>query len=533
MASSLQAAAMVMGGIPSTNAEEVLEEYARAGIRAFLLPGSLLAEPERLASLAALARRLVFEAAGSAAGRAFGGAAEGEALVALGGKSEARAVSPVSLDLPSPLCLAAGGERRAARLAGLFMGRAASSCGVDLVFAPRLDLATDPKAPGGILDLFGEYPQVVADFGAAFMRGMRRGGVAPCALAFPGCGSLSQDGRRGPPVLPFTADRIEGAELLPFARLVRGGLPAMLAARVYVPAFEPGRIPAARSALVIEGRLRSALGFHGLVIGDALDEDPEGPGRAAVLGALAGCDLTIALGKGAALEAARALAAAAEDGELPAPRLALASRRVRALLTGLKPVPRRERSLPLHASPLAAAFSLRAAERGATVLRAAMQPVGSRASRGLAAVVFVPPEMQARPEALSSCLDALRGQLPEGSRLYSLPVDPIEGDALKVLDEIVRGAQGRAQDLDALVLSCDAHAKPAQESFIHVLEESLGAVSLIALRDPYDAAFFPRSGMLGAVYGYSSASFRAAARLAMGLLRERGRCPVNVLGLEV
>jgi beta-N-acetylhexosaminidase len=85
----------------------------------------------------------------------------------------------------------------------------------------------------------------------------------------------------------------------------------------------------------------------------------------------------------------------------------------------------------------------------------------------------------------------------------------------------------------ALVLSCDAHLRPSQESFIHVLEESLESVSIIALRDPYDAAFFPRAAAIGAVYGDSEASIRAAARLASGRIEARGRCPVRVLGIEV
>ena len=297
-------------------------------------------------------------------------AGTGPALIVLGGWDEAGSSFPMAADLPSPLCLAAGLDRTAARRAGFLLGRAASGAGVDIVMGPRLDLATDPKARAGIMDLFGEEPRLAGRLGAAFIQGLRRGGAAACALSFPGCGSLSLDNRHEPPLLPFPAERLSSVEERPFARAIRGDLPAILVARAYVPAYDEGHIPAARSSLVIEGRLRSALGFRGIVIGDALEDDPEKPGKAAVLGALAGCDFSLARHPELALEAAAGLESAVKEGGIPAPRPAIQARRVEGLLAGLASPPLRARALPLYASPLVAAFSARTAEAGATVLRA-------------------------------------------------------------------------------------------------------------------------------------------------------------------
>ena len=118
------------------------------------------------------------------------------------------------------------------------------------------------------------------------------------------------------------------------------------------------------------------------------------------------------------------------------------------------------------------------------------------------------------------------------------PVPALAGEAAAAATSAEGGAGGIGRGLarragNALVLSCDAHLRPSQESFIHVLEESLESVSIIALRDPYDAAFFPRAAAIGAVYGDSEASIRAAARLASGRIEARGRCPVKVIGIEV
>jgi hypothetical protein len=92
---------------------------------------------------------------------------------------------------------------------------------------------------------------------------------------------------------------------------------------------------------------------------------------------------------------------------------------------------------------------------------------------------------------------------------------------------------GVREERSALVFSWDAHARPSQESLIHVVEECRASMSLIALRDPYDGAFFPKARAIAAVYGFSPATVRAGLALASGRLKPLGTCPVAVLGLEV
>lgn len=566
MAGAIRASGMAMGSLPDAGAESLLEDYVGAGIRSFLLPGSLLQAPERLASLAALARRRAAEAG------------LGRALVALGGGAFPAAAPPPLSGLPRPLGLAAAGGRGLARRAGRLLGGLLAALGVDLVLAPRLDLATDPKVPGGILDLFGEDSLRAGAMAAAYARGIAEGGAAACGLSFPGCGSLVSDGRKGPPLLSYPLERLGGVEALPFARAVKAGLSAVLVARVLAPALEPERLPAARSARVIEGRLRTDLGFRGLVLGGALDEDPEGPGRAALLGALAGCDLSLALSPAAALDAARALDKALASGELPAPRAAVAGRRLEALFSRL---PERDAASPADpAAAGAAARALlegtqaarlgeRAAGRAATAFRAvppragtaprptAAAPSRPRPSAGEAqattaartaggagepgirprgfplsapprlVLVMLPPEGGADAALAPRFLAALGEALP-GASVLALPGDPGPAEA-----ELLAAAAAAAAPGPALALTYDAHRRPGQESLVHLLEESLPEVGVVALGDPYDAAFFPRAAALGAVYGCDAPAARAAAGLALGTLEARGRCPVLVLGLEV
>ena len=248
MASGVNGAGMILGAIPAEAAERTLVAYTQAGIRAFLFPGSLLAEPERLATLAETARRLSAEAG------------LGLPLIALGGGESAACDAPDCPDLPSPLCIGAGGERIAARRAGRFFALSLSRLGVGFVFAPCLDLATDPKARGGVLNLFGEEPSQVAALGEAYARGIAQGGVAACAGIFPGAGLLVSEGHSGQSLLSLPEERLLAVEMRPFARVSRARIPAVLVGRFLVPALEPEHIPAARSARIVEGRLREQLG---------------------------------------------------------------------------------------------------------------------------------------------------------------------------------------------------------------------------------------------------------------------------------
>ncbi len=550
---------MILGAIPAEGGDKILTSYADAGIRAYLFPGVFAFRPDEFASLTELARRLC-EKAGL-----------GEPLIAMGGWERSICDLPVLPDFPSPLCLGAGRDRGAARQVGHSLGGYLASLGINFVFGPKLNLATDPKMPGGILDLFGETPEEVSALGEAYARGLISSGVIPCAGLFPGGGLLVSDGHLSQSLLPLPEERLLSVEMRPFARLAHVPGASILVGRFSVPAFEPEPIPAARSSRIVEGRLREQLGFKGLVVGAPLDDDPEGPGRAALLGALAGCDLTVALDPGVALEAAGALNHFCISGELPAPNIARSDRRLSRLIAGVVGGPgltriRRAGIAPLFGKkrPLhgghgtveksrhdqlelrvqrSAPLWERFVERGASVLRgvSALGPDGSLSQdrafcpKGAPLLIFlfeprVGPYAVQAPRFRDTLLRELK--LPE-SRLICLPADPEPSDADVVVDTAEAWRKLAGPPKAVLVLSYNAHLRPSQESVIHLIEESFASVSIIALKDPYDAAFFPRARALGAVYGFSPETAHAVARLALGAIDGRGRCPVSVIGLEL
>ncbi len=197
---------------------------------------------------------------------------------------------------PSAAVMAAAGERASHRVA-LATASALRALGVNLDFAPVVDLS-EPNAPNGIGDRsFGTDPERVASLGGRFLDGLQERGVAGCLKHFPGLGRTCVDSHMELPVCPSDLASLEEADLVPYRRLGPASAAVMVGHGSY-PALDPrGGRPATLSRDIVSGLLRGALGFRGLVVSDdlemgavaAMDED----GSAAVAAIAAGCDVVL------------------------------------------------------------------------------------------------------------------------------------------------------------------------------------------------------------------------------------------------
>jgi beta-N-acetylhexosaminidase len=197
----------------------------------------------------------------------------------------------------------------AAREAGWLIASELRAVGIDLCFAPCVDL------DWGVSEIIGDRsfhrkPEVVADLANAFARGLRSAGMAAVAKHFPGHGAVLVDSH-----LKLPVDRRDYGVILddmrPYERLIGNGAIAgvMLAHIVYVQIEEQ---PAGFSELWIQRELRSRLGFGGAVFCDDLSmKATRGYGSMAERGRLAldaGCDMILVCNdRDAAHEAVEAL----------------------------------------------------------------------------------------------------------------------------------------------------------------------------------------------------------------------------------
>jgi beta-N-acetylhexosaminidase len=162
--------------------------------------------------------------------------------------------------------LEAGHGLALARSMGWLMAAELRAHGVDLSFAPCVDLDY------GVSEVIGDRafharPEVVAQLALAYMSGMKDAGMAATAKHFPGHGAVVADSHQSLPVDRRPWDEL-GNDVQPYRRLIANGLPGVMVAHVLFPAVDPA--PASLSRRWIQNALREELRFEGAVFTDDL-----------------------------------------------------------------------------------------------------------------------------------------------------------------------------------------------------------------------------------------------------------------------
>ncbi len=188
---------------------------------------------------------------------------------------------------------------RAARTAfavGEAMAAELRAVGVDINFAPILDVDSNPRNPVIGDRALSPDPESAAELGIAFMRATLSRGVLPVGKHFPGHGHTSADSHRELPVVRSTHATLLKRDIHPFRLAIRAGIPALMTAHVLYPVLDRD-FPATLSVRILGDLLRSQLGFRGAVFSDALEMKAIagrlGIGDAAVQAVRAGCDVVL------------------------------------------------------------------------------------------------------------------------------------------------------------------------------------------------------------------------------------------------
>lgn len=236
---------------------------------------------------------------------------------------------------PLPAARAWGARAEAV---GRLVGRELASLGVNVDFAPVVDVDSNPENPIIGDRSFSGDPREVVERAGAFLRGLRAEGVLGCLKHFPGHGDTTADSHLELPMVAADLETLRGRELAPF-RSLAGEAPLVMTAHVLVPAVDAAR-PATFSPRFLREILRGELGFRGVVVSDdlgmkAVAERFSRPGGA-VEALAAGCDQLLlcahladtGLALEMAVEVERALARGVLDGDL----LAAAGERIERLL---------------------------------------------------------------------------------------------------------------------------------------------------------------------------------------------------------
>jgi beta-N-acetylhexosaminidase len=227
---------------------------------------------------------------------------------------------------PAAMAIGATGKLNYAEAFGRISGEEARAIGVHWNFFPVADVNSNPENPIINTRSFGEDPQQVGDFVAAYTRGAHSAGMLVTAKHFPGHGDTASDSHLGLAKVDGSLQRLESVELPPFKKAIASGVDAIMVAHVNAPALDPAPNSVATvSPAIVTGLLREKLQFSGVIITDALDMAgltrlyAGNIGRAAVDAFKAGNDMLLIPPD---LDAAdRAMIAAVQSGEISQARL--------------------------------------------------------------------------------------------------------------------------------------------------------------------------------------------------------------------
>jgi beta-N-acetylhexosaminidase len=226
-------------------------------------------------------------------------------------------------------------DQETAEALGRAMGRELAAAGIDIDFAPVLDVDSNPANPIIGDRAFSSDPDEVAALATAFARGMRATGLIPCGKHFPGHGDTDRDSHLELPVVRKTRAELDAVELVPFRAAIAADVPLLMTAHVLYPALDPER-PATLSPTILQDLLRGELGYRGVVVSDdlemrALSDDRAVP-DAAVASLNAGCDwLLVCNDFDNTVRTAERLGSALAAGELDPERLRRSAARIDAL----------------------------------------------------------------------------------------------------------------------------------------------------------------------------------------------------------
>ena len=448
----------------------------------------------------------------------------------------------------------------------------ARAIGVHWNFYPDADVNSNPNNPIINARAFGEDPTEVSELVTAFIRGVHDGHGMATAKHFPGHGDTDTDSHLDVSRVEAKRERLAKVELPPFRAAIAAGVDSVMVGHLVVPSLEPDPNRVATISHNITTRLlKDELGFHGIVITDALDMNgitrmfggntPQSAGRAAVEALKAGADYILIPGD---LDGAyNGVLDAAKSGELSESRINESVTKIlhaKAAL-GLH----KNRFVDLNAvndvvtRPENAALAQKIADEAVTLVRVnglentrdnhKLLPLSRSAataaqyayhsdmptSNRLLVLVFTD---DARSDSGRTLVREVRTRVPDARVIY---VDDLQAPLLAphVLEAVVN-----AERIIAAVyvvpsagrtLGADARSAAMENSSASILKNVIKAANektvVIAFGNPYVIVQYPAIQNYVCTFSNAPVSEVSAAKFLFGEMPARGHLPVTIPGI--
>lgn len=211
-------------------------------------------------------------------------------------------------EMPGNMALAATRDANMAQHVGEVHGSELNALGVNINFAPVVDINTNQNNPVIGVRSFSSDIALVNEMSGAYIKGLQQNSVLSTAKHFPGHGNVETDSHFGLPLVPYTESEWRQNDLLPFKYVIEQGIDAVITAHIIVPALDDTKVvskkdgteiglPATLSKKIITGILRDELKFQGLIFTDAMDmgaiTENFGANEAVEMALMAGSDVIV------------------------------------------------------------------------------------------------------------------------------------------------------------------------------------------------------------------------------------------------
>lgn len=429
-----------------------------------------------------------------------------------------RHVKGATSETPGNMAIGASDRPYDAYWSAYYIGRELDVLGINMNFAPAVDLATNPRSTIIGPRAFSANPAEAAALGVAYYRGLEAAGIIATAKHFPGHGSTNLDSHGTMPVIRIDEKTLMSRELVPFSTLSAEGVPAIMSGHLNFPYITGDNKPASLSKRFMTGILRGIIGFKGVAVTDDLLMAGTGTGdlgEACYEAIAAGNDLLMASHFIAFDDPAwnRLLSAYRRDSSFRA-RVREAARRVLILkLNYLRP----KEPAGLVPDPAKAASGLpdrdgqkfwkEQAFRGATVLNQDRLPLKAAPGRILLA------------GPLKDFFDSGLAVYPEAKSFrYSYrPESAALGSELSAFRAAARGAD--------LVIVCVTNE--AGMDYVETARAMGKQVAVLSLLSPEPLARLAKSEPAVVVYGDSLDCMKAGFDVLSGREKAQGRLPMR------
>lgn len=218
---------------------------------------------------------------------------------------------------------------------GKLLGEEVKAFGLNVDFAPVLDVNSNPENPIIGNRSFGNNPKIVSELGIQTMKGIRSQGIISVMKHFPGHGDTSVDSHLKLPKVNKSLEELKKLELIPFNNAISVGADVVMVAHISLPKLDATN-PSSMSKKVITGILRNQLDFDGVVMTDDMTmkaiTNNFKIGQAAVKSVKSGSDIIlVAHDYNKIVSTIDALKTAVKQGEITEERINKSVRRIMQL----------------------------------------------------------------------------------------------------------------------------------------------------------------------------------------------------------